>query len=612
MNNKFDRNLININESPSCQNVIFGDRSVETRGGTKKLNTTSVGTFVCDGLYTRHDNGGTETMCAWYNGSLYTLGDALGSTTFTAVASAASVFTAGQRVCAAEYENYIFFGNGGSNPYKYNGTTFTRHGIPAPTSALTAVTGASSGLSGVYSYKYTYVNSAAVEGDVSPAVTINVANAIVKIENIEQSPTSFGVNKKNLYRTEAGGSVYYFLDEISDLYVEYEDDTPDDELSSLAAPTDNGVPPNYSSLVFHQARLFAIDPTYNWVVYSEIGNPYVFKATSFRRVGDNTFDVPKALAVWDNSIYVLCKKSIWLIYMESVDDSSWVNVRISSSYGSNSPFGCFLFNNRVMFAATEGGKFVGFGALSGGNVEPSATLLTNSAVKSDLKSEMIEPDMENLVDDYIDRISSIVYKNKAYVSVTYAPSTKNNRIYHFDFSMENLRKDQKFMWSPWTGLNAEQFTVYNNTLYYGSSDDDGHVYEMLTEDYNDDGNAIDSFYWTKEFDCGLPYWQKDFRWLNILHGALGGYNMNLTTRLNSSEGSGNTIQIPLNGESTLWGTMVWGVNSWDSDKSLIEIKKSIGQYKGKRIQFKFDNQNTVDQGFRLVEMRITFNRRGKR
>jgi len=129
MNNKFSKQLLEDNESPDCMNVVFGDRSVETRGGTDKLNTTSVGTFACDGIYTRHANSGAETMVAWYGGTLY----GLATTTFVAVASATSVYTAGQRVSATEYQDYMFFGNGASTPYKYNGTDFTRHGIPAPT-----------------------------------------------------------------------------------------------------------------------------------------------------------------------------------------------------------------------------------------------------------------------------------------------------------------------------------------------------------------------------------------------------------------------------------------------------------------------------------------------
>jgi hypothetical protein len=62
----------------------------------------------------------------------------------------------------------------------------------------------------------------------------------------------------------------------------------------------------------------------------------------------------------------------------------------------------------------------------------------------------------------------------------------------------------------------------------------------------------------------------------------------------------------------LWGQFTWGNANWDAGRDDKEIKKSLGKFKGKRIQFKFDNQNTVDQAFKLIEMSITFNLRGKR
>ena len=168
--NKFERSIIPDNESPDCQNVEFGDGAVGTRQGWTVINTASVGSFVCDGLYTRHDTDGSETMCAWYDGTMFTLD----TTSLVTVGSAQSVWTAGVRVGAAEYEDHIFFGNGYQQPMKYDGTEFTRHGVPAPTGTVSAVSDASSAgtLTGSYSWKFTYVNSLSVEGDVGAVVTI--------------------------------------------------------------------------------------------------------------------------------------------------------------------------------------------------------------------------------------------------------------------------------------------------------------------------------------------------------------------------------------------------------------------------------------------------------
>ena len=127
-----------------------------------------------------------------------------------------------------------------------------------------------------------------------------------------------------------------------------------------------------------------------------------------------------------------------------------------------------------------------------------------------------------------------------------------------------------------------------------------------------DGAAIDSFYWTKEFDCNHPHWQKDFRWLNILYGLFGLYFMNITIKTDSDSGSGSTQAISVDSGGTLWGNFLWGRANWDAGRDDAEIKESLGKYKGKRIQFKFDNQNTVNQAFKIIEMTITFNLRGKR
>jgi hypothetical protein len=73
LNNKFERSIINENESPDCLNVVFSNGAVGTRGGSTQLNTTAVGSFVCDGLYTRRDDTTAETMVAFFGGTMWQL-----------------------------------------------------------------------------------------------------------------------------------------------------------------------------------------------------------------------------------------------------------------------------------------------------------------------------------------------------------------------------------------------------------------------------------------------------------------------------------------------------------------------------------------------------------
>lgn len=611
-NNRSEKTIILDNESPDCLNVIFDNGSAETRGGSTKLNTAAVGSYVCDGLYTRHNNLGSETMVAWWNGTLY----GLATTTFVVVPSAMSVYTPGLRVYAEEYENYMFFGNGSGTPYKYNGT-FTRHGIPAPSSAMSAATASTgSAMSGAYIYGMTYVNSNLVEGDISPlTTTLTVASQNVRLTSMPVAPTSFGVNTRYLYRSATSSTVMKRLATISDNTTTTYEDGASDATLGVVAPDDQGEPPNYSAVVYHAGRLFVIDPVDNDIKYSEIGNPYVFKAENIELVGDNTIDIPTGLSVYDNSIVVTCKRNPWLIYMPSTDPDTWEVIRVRANFGSTSPFSFFKYQNKVMFGAVQNDKFVGFAAIEGQTVSPSASLLTSTALGSELQSDRIEPDIFQIQELYAKNVTSIVFQNKAYISATYGDgNTTNNRIFVFDFNAGRLNKKQKTSWSPWTGINASQFTVYNGFLYAADSTATGFVRKLNTSTYNDDDVAINSYYWTKEFS-GLEGEEnifKDFRNAQVFFEKSGNYFMNFTVKVDSDLGSGNTSSISLNPGGSLWGTMIWERDQWGGGSSDGEIKKYLAPIRGKRVQYQFSNQNAVNQKFKVVGLNYFYNNKGLR
>ena len=611
INLKYDRQLITDNETPDCLNVIYGNGSVETRPGSTKLNTATAGTFACDGLYTRHTFTGAESMCAWFGGTMYVLG----TTTFTAVASATSVWTAGVRVAATEMENYLFMGNGGSIPMKYNGE-FTRHGVYPPTATAAAATAATgSVLTGTYRYAYTYVNTALVESDLSPlTATFTAASENIELTGIGVAPQSFGVNARYLYRTANSSAVFKRLATLSNNTATVYTDAIADAALGIVAPTDKGVPPNYNVCVTHQSRLFFIDPSSAFVWYTDLGEPYTVASTNFRVMGDSTSDIPKSLFVYENGIVVGCAKSVWFIYMPSSSDADWLDIRIKTSYGSKSPFGGFTFNNRLMLPVMESDKFVGFAAIAGTSVEPTATILTVQNTLAQLYSDKIEPDMDDVPVAYVPNISAIVYRNRAFVALPYGAVSKNNRIYYFDFSMENLSKNQKFAWAPWTGMNVSQMCIYGGMLYYGTSDATGFVYRMMVDNtFSDDGSAINSYYWTKEYDGGPGYesFWKDWRYINILYEASGEYNMTLSHRMNSAEDEGQSVDVDLTPDAALWGTMVWGTDMWSAGYETKELDHAIGSG-GRRIQLKFSNQNTAGQKFKLVGMQLRYNLRGRR
>lgn len=631
LNNKFDANLIPDNESPDCLNVVFENGAVATRLGIATMNswvTDAVGSNVCDGLFTRITSQSTNALLSVWGGQVHA------GETATALSEQPASFVTGTRCTAAEYEGYLFIGQSGATPYKVldDNSTLTRHGIPVATDSMTVATaGTGTALTGDYQYKVTWVNSALVEGDVSTfTATQTAAGENIALTNIPTAPASFGVESRKIYRTADGGSTYLLLTTISDNTTTSYDDAIADSALGVAAPIDQGEPPNYSVSIYHQGRLFVIDPDDKLVKYSEIGNPYVFKATSFIRVGDTSGDNPIALDIYDNSLVVLCKRNPWLVYMASTSDSDWRVLRVRSPYGTVSKFGSFRFNNKVMYPAVQAGRFVGFAALEGQTVSPSASLLTNTALGSDLQSTRVEASMDLVNEDLAEGIYSHVYERKAYISLpidvinsdlSVTAATENNRIFVFDFSLGRLDRKQEASWSVWDNCKFSCFTEYRHSgldktqLFGGSVLTDGNIRELNVENtYVDDGaTAINSYYYTKKFPGAKKdeNFHKDFRYALILHEkSATDQDMNFSYILDGQT-DGTTNVVSLTGGAT-WGEVNWYEFQWAPAYGSREQRQYIAPSYGKRIQFKFDNQNTANYHFKIYGFNFVYNNKGLR
>lgn len=612
LNSKYERTRINDNESPDCINVVFSDGTVGTSQGLDKLNTTAVGSFVCDGLYTRRAADGAETMVAFFGGTAWTLG----TTTFVTISSGQSVFTAGVRVGATLYENHLFMGNGYVTPYKYNGTDFTRHGVPQATGAVSVVSGAAGALTGDYRYKVTYVNSQAVEGDVGTStVTIAAAAARLDLSGIPIAPQSHGVAARKIYRTAAGGTTFKLVATLNDnTTTTLQDNTADSSLGATA-PTDQGEPPKYSIVCYHQNRLFCNQiGSENLLWWSELGEPYTFKVTNFQAVGDATSDLFKGIDVYQNNLVIRCENSTWVVYMPSTSPSDWSFIRVASAYGSRSPFGAFAFQDKFAFPAMQNDKFVGYAVLHGTTIDPTATVMDIGAMGSELYSEPVEPNFFDAQRSYLKNMTAFVFGNKAYITFTKAANnTTNNYVLIFDYSLGRLNKDQKATWAPLSGWNIAQFTAYGGRLYGGSSTANGFVYRLLNDTYDNASTAINSYVWTKEFS-GLPGHEnliKDFRKVKLLVDLPGDYSMDVGIRVDSDATDVPTnYAINLDPESNLWGTLVWGAGVWGGGRAFDEKELSLNAVSGRRIQFRFSNQNTSGQRFKVHGLNFTYNIRG--
>ena len=157
------------------------------------------------------------------------------------------------------------------------------------------------------------------------------------------------------------------------------------------------------------------------------------------------------------------------------------------------------------------------------------------------------------------------------------------------------------------------FTVYGGSLYYGAATATGFVYQLESSLYADNGAAINSYFWTKEFSGrkGHEGYVKDFVSARLLVDMAGAYYMNVTFRTDSDSGEGITEQVSLDAGAMTWGTGTWGTSTWGGGDAQREITVPLG-VEGERIQFKFSNQNAANQRFKVHGMKLNYNIKGKR
>lgn len=127
--------------------------------------------------------------------------------------------TTGKEAYFAAITDICYLVNGTDAVYRRNGpgNTIRAAGYAAPSTAPATSVSGTGNLTGSYKYKYTYVydSNAAHESSASPSSLAAVPSAQqVNLTGITTGGT--GCTSRNIYRTKAGGSDYYFLASIAD------------------------------------------------------------------------------------------------------------------------------------------------------------------------------------------------------------------------------------------------------------------------------------------------------------------------------------------------------------------------------------------------------------
>ena len=262
-------------------NIHIDDKKLKFRPGKRLWGPTFSQSFK--GAFEFIDTSGTTHLLVASDSKLYTV-TASTKTSLGAVSN--------EDIHIHDHRGKCWI-NGASTQKKFDGTNYHDVGLAAPSTAATAAAGASTGLTGNYSYKITFViESSGVrvyESDPSAASNdVTLADQDAALTSIPVSGDA-RINARYIYRTEAGGAKWYYVGKISNnTATTYTDSLADSSLGDEVEYT-HGQPATAEISRGINERLGWIDGSlfrYSEAAYTEAYMEYQ-QSTSFYRQPKN-------------------------------------------------------------------------------------------------------------------------------------------------------------------------------------------------------------------------------------------------------------------------------------------------------------------------------------
>ena len=313
VNQEADTTQLQPNEFASCVNFVPSlTGSITKRLGYSKYNSTDINVGYPPRALLWFESAGTDldaSLVAVVYNQVFDVATSGASTDLGIGAASNYTLPADAKCRMIQYKNRIYGSawKGTSSSRMFcvaencgAAATFKawRAGVHPPDVAPILAQGSAVGLTGTYKYVISYFygeSSAHGESNASASATITVTNKKVTVTLLggTSQPASWnaandlGIDKIRIYRTEAGGSDYYYLTETTSA-TSYTDSTADASLDTDTIPqTDNYPTPEGLNLLVASSRLLVLKTYESSAVYphrvrwSLPGYPDIFPAQNY-------------------------------------------------------------------------------------------------------------------------------------------------------------------------------------------------------------------------------------------------------------------------------------------------------------------------------------------
>lgn len=354
------------NELSQCLNIRRGPRgNIYKRPGhdfygsaPAKVNGNSF-INLCLRYY---KSDGTKKLIAASGGKLRFGNDSTGAWTDISINGTGATMNASNLCDWMVYKDRLYITDG-TGIQRYNGTDNLYAGsyqYPAPTTAQT--TGGNLTLLGAYQYFVTSVAGTMGEGikGVVASITLTLSNNKVNLSNMTAPAGSYEETTKKIYRTKAGGTIFYFLAEIPSGTSTYADITSDTDLVLGGEYVSTHIPPVDARFVIvgHDERTYYFGrPGANasLIDVSDVGFPDRILDSDFISVANNDGDILTGGGLVPGGILFLKKNSAWL---SRAFGFGLINIRPrekrGSGVGTTSPFSVVSTPIGLIFLSQQG------------------------------------------------------------------------------------------------------------------------------------------------------------------------------------------------------------------------------------------------------------------
>jgi hypothetical protein len=535
LNNTDDETSVPPNILVKALNVE-GDRTgIRTRDGYSSYSISGLsGSDYEEGTFFFRNSSGTEILLTKVGADLYQ------ESTVGVFASKYGSLSIGHPMNFVAMVDLVINMDGFNVALKSDGSNTRILEVVAPTVApSTGLDGAAGNLTGDYQYKITFVSEKGAETNGGPgSIILATAADIVDITNIATG--SAEVASRKIYRTEAGGSVFYYLATISDnTTTTYDDNIADVNLGTDVVPYNHDAPPDrlsfptvYKEYLFgvpfaHPGRLYFSHQTYPEIFNGAEGTGY------YIIVGLNDGENIIGVKTLRGSLFVFKDKSTWPVVGGSPDDFRTAIQPLSSSIG--------LYHRSLSYVDVGGGDaIIGLGY-------DGLFLFDGYAYKNIGYQPQVGINIQNFIDGLDkNRLKwatgfNWVKKQQYRCAVTESGWAYNNKEIIWDY-----RRNRIFI----SDIKRNSAVIKNNIVLIGSSTPNGKIYQM--GGLNDDGVAID-------VNAEWPWWSVG-KLFKVKFDRL-----NIDTTLQGNYSITSTIYVDYNSTAysmSLAGSGYWGTTAW--------------------------------------------------